>query len=299
MADRPSFADMAEGLLTLEINTVEKDGMTALKMPTPANALIDIVQTYWDFLCRKSADFGIAGVPLAPWARILSRSFDWAREPFVQSKSSKRTIADPTERPQPGAYRPDFTSTGPDKVTLDYLDDLREVAAWIAEMQLRTTAVVERGRTEYALVKGKLTSKQLQDAAGAARRFQVTDRSILQRIKRNCDQFKNLDALKPATPESPRVLDRQSGQEAFTPSDLVAIRKAWDIGVEVILMQTVIQIDGDVVNRFQTGIDTQAKAQLHAMHTAAVDLSFRYWRWMIDALGRFAGAAVSTLFGSR
>jgi hypothetical protein len=60
-------------------------------------------------------------------------------------------------------------------------------------------------------------------------------------------------------------------------------------------MQTVIQIDGDVVNRIQPGRETGEHKPLHDLHKDAVDISFRYWRWLIEALGRFAGQAVSSL----
>ena len=287
----PDFVDLARGLLTLEINTVEKEGMSAQKMPTAPNAMIEIAQTYWNFLCQKATDFGLSGQELPKWANTLSKSFDWGREPFPQPKGRDRPIADTTGEPRPPGYDPLFLKDPPATVTLDVLDNLREIATWMAEMQLRTLAVAEGEGALFASLRDKLSDDDRRDARAAARKFRPEERAIFHRIRRNCDQFKEI-ARRCGGP-----IERVTSEEAFTPAELVQIRKAWDIGTELILMQTVIQIDGDVVNRFQRGMDDPSKAQLQALHAGAVDLSFKYWRWLIDTLGQIAGTAVSTLLG--
>ena len=80
-------------------------------------------------------------------------------------------------------------------------------------------------------------------------------------------------------------------------ADIVIIRKAWDVGTEVVIMQSTIQIDGDVVTRVLKGRDTAANSTMIGVHRDAVDVSFRYWSFMVEALGRFAGKAVNTLVG--
>jgi hypothetical protein len=284
--------ELAKGLLTLEINTVRKDGMSAQKMPTAPHAIVEVAQVYWDFLCRNATDFGLTGTSLPSWSRKLSRSFRWAREPFPQpDEDDVRTVDNPGNEPPPAGYAPTFLANPPTAVTVEVLDHLREIAAWMAEMQLRTKAVAEGRANAFSDIRAQLTEPELADARSAARYFRQEERAIFQRIRRNCDQLKELAAKHPAG------ISRATPCEGFETADLVFIRKVWDIGVEVVLLQTVIQIDGDVVNRFQSGMDDPAKAQLHALHASAVDLSFKYWRWMIDALGRIAGETVSSLFG--
>lgn len=287
------FAELARGLLTLEINTVEKDGMSAQKMPSAPNALIEVAQVYWDLLCRRSYDFGRAGKPLPEWANILSKDFDWGREPFPQSGDADRPIGSPAGEPRPPGHHPTFLREAPATVTTDTLDHLREIATWLAEMQLRTCAVADGRSKMFSELRDKLTAAHIEDARRARRGFRAEERSIFHRIRRNCDQFKQI------TKRLDIEITRDTSCEHFTSADVVQIRKAWDIGTEIVLMQTVIQIDGDVVNRFQKGIDDVSHAQLHALHAGAVDLSFKYWRWMIDALAKMASASVAALFRGR
>ena len=300
MAD---FAQLARGLLTLEINTVQKDGMSAQKMPTAANALIEVAQAYWMFLCGKAQDFGPIGESLEPWAAKLSRSFDWAREPFPQDAGAgDRPVKEPQSEPVPPGHNGEFLQSPPDTVNVLTFDHLREIAAWLSEMQVRTIEVARNPGGKLGREVG-LTTEERDTAQQTAGRFKSEERSVLHRIRRNADQFKCLlDAIDPSVPEGAAAygsrtltVTRSTPEERFTSSHLVDIRKAWDIGTEIVLMQTVIQIDGDVVNRFQAGIDTSAKAPLHSLHVSAVDVSLRYWRWLVDAMSRLAGKAVSTL----
>lgn len=285
------FTDLAKGLLTLEINTVQKDGMSGQKMPTIPNALIDLAQVYWDFLCRKAIHFGPAGQPLEGWALVLSHSFDWGREPFPQrDPQADRPVAHPEGEPPPAGHRADFGREAPSRVTLDFLDDLREVATWLAEMQLRASAVASGQAGSLRRLKGKISEEEMRGLRAAVREFRPEERAVLHRIKRNCDQFKVIAKRLPD-----QTITRDCPDDRFQPTEIIQIRKAWDIGVEIILMQTVIQLDGDVLNRFQAGMDGPEKSQLHALHASAVDLSFRYWRGLIDAVVAVTGKAFAQL----
>lgn len=301
MAD---FAELAKGLLTLEINTVQKDGMSAQKMPTAPNALIEVAQAYWTFLCSKAQDFGIVGVPLAPLSANVSRSFDWGREPYPQATGTgDRPVQKPKSEPYPPGHNATFLQQPPDVANFLVFDHLREIAAWISEMQSRFSNLAgdPSGGLSGRL---KLGSDELAEARRISKNFRPEERPVLHRIRRNSDQFKSiLDRIDASVTgagdavygERKLVIHRASDDTLFSAADLVAIRKAWDIGTEIVLMQTVIQIDGDVINRFQAGTDTPGRTQLHSMHASAVDLSFRYWRWLAEAMAELAGRAVSTL----
>jgi hypothetical protein len=286
------FAELARGLLTLEINTVQKDGMSAQKMPSPANALVEIAQDYHDFLRQRARDFGAIGDELPNWAARLSDSFDWGREPFPRQQD--RAIRHPEGVPRPPGHNGEFLKEPPGQVSVETFDDIREIASWLREMYDRVWVVASGPSSQ---LRTKLTDDVIKSVievadrwrAGEVERSRAEVRAVLSRIQRNSDQLKPIvrDKFKPpvtrASPEQP---------DAAT---LVLIRKAWDIGTEVVVMQTVIQIDGDVVNRIQPGRETGEYKPLHDLHKDAVDISFRYWRWLIEALGRFAGQAVSSL----
>ena len=290
MAD---FASLARGLLTLEINTVEKDGMSGQKMPTGPNALVEVVQAYWDFLCSKAGDFGPKSTPLPSWARKLSRSFRWGREPFPQPPGEERTIDASGGEPQPAGYVVDFLREPPTAVTPLVLDHLREIAAWMAEMRALIQILADGQRSQLASLREKLDEDGMADVRQVARRLRPAERSVFHRIRRNCDQFKAI--LKSSGQDE---IVRTSPENVISSTDLVPLRKAWDIGTEIILLQTVIQIDGDVVSRFQAGLEGTERTELQALHANAVDISFKYWRWLIDAVGKIAGQTVSSLLRS-
>ncbi|MEM7223261.1 MAG: hypothetical protein AAF495_09800 [Pseudomonadota bacterium] len=54
---KESFGNIAEDLVTLEINTILKPNMTARKMPTARHAIIDIAQSYADHISVYDESF--------------------------------------------------------------------------------------------------------------------------------------------------------------------------------------------------------------------------------------------------
>lgn len=277
------FVDLARSLLTLEINTVLKSGMSAEKMPLAGDALIDIAQEYFVFLCEQGNVFGNRRTGrLESWAVPLSEGFDWGRAPFAPpagAKDGTRYLADFLLRDLPGNDPAHGT-------TLQLFDSLREVASWMRRMQ----AVV-------------LDAAQEPDAAPevvrAASRIDRDAPPILSRIQRNSDQVMDILKRRELTALSlRRGMDEDVRRMAdLKTADIVIVRKAWDMGTETVVMQSVIQIDGDVVTRVLKGRDTATNGVIVGVHRDAVDTSFRYWSFMVDALGRFAGKAVNALVG--
>jgi hypothetical protein len=79
----------------------------------------------------------------------------------------------------------------------------------------------------------------------------------------------------------------------LSPSDLVALRKIWELGCEEILMQTVVQLDGDVVTRLTEAAATEDASIIHRLHADGVRVATQSWQSLVDSLGSFARA----LFG--
>ncbi len=68
----------------------------------------------------------------------------------------------------------------------------------------------------------------------------------------------------------------------FPPEQLRIIRKAWELGVEEIAMQTVIQLDGDVVTRVQPKYTNEAYKGLHSLHNLGITTSVKFWKTLVD-----------------
>ncbi|XVV08494.1 hypothetical protein ACQP2X_26995 [Actinoplanes sp. CA-131856] len=95
---------------------------------------------------------------------------------------------------------------------------------------------------------------------------------ILKRIHRNCDQIE-------------RVLSRD---RPFTAEDVVRIRKIWEIGVDVIALQTVVQIDGDVVTR----VGGDGRPAMYELHEANVRAAIECWQGLFALLAHLTAGTV-------
>ncbi len=75
-------------------------------------------------------------------------------------------------------------------------------------------------------------------------------------------------------------------------SEVVLLRKIWEVGTETIAMQTVVLIDGDVFNRIQSGWETDTEQALHSLHRQAVEASVAQW----TSLFRIAAELIGSVF---
>jgi hypothetical protein len=82
----------------------------------------------------------------------------------------------------------------------------------------------------------------------------------------------------------------------FSPDAIVKLRKIWEVGVETVVMQTVIQIDGDVVSRIQTGRDDAETRMLNDIHHSAVEVSFKHWTFLVQLAESFVSSVLADFF---
>ncbi|MGF1640468.1 MAG: hypothetical protein ACFCUO_05915 [Rhodospirillales bacterium] len=246
---RDSLITIAEDLFNLEINTVVKDTMTARKMPDPANALVDIAQTYAAELQRLGIPIGYAfGTDSPDLGRPLR---EWPSTPL---------------------------SFGSLSVSVETFDRLRD-ASVAAQNEL---------------------ADLLPD-----------DRIVLVRIARNSDQIKNLLSRIKGTLEAGGIYGQTRRHINSTlvttgsrtaiplgPDDRTLLRKIWEIGVEKVVMQTVIQLDGDVITRIQSAYTAPDKRHLFDVHERSVDISVRFWGVMANTVAVFLGS-FGALLGRR
>lgn len=73
----------------------------------------------------------------------------------------------------------------------------------------------------------------------------------------------------------------------LTRDELVLIRKVWEVGVEEIALQTVIQLDGDVVTRVNPRFVKGNNEALYEIHNQSVSVSIRSWKELIGVVKDF------------
>lgn len=78
-------------------------------------------------------------------------------------------------------------------------------------------------------------------------------------------------------------------------NEIIVLRKAYDLGLEEIALQTIVQLDGDVVHRVQPRYAKEEFRELLANHMEAVQVSVSYWGTLIDIIGTLMGSVVRLL----
>ncbi len=275
-----SLESVAVGLLSLEVNTIRKSGMSAQKMPDIPIALHSIVGCYDDYLSARG--YGVdkdllemardrISAPPPPLPDILKKLIDW--------------------RPATSAVASVDMTNGATSF---------EALRWAAAAAL----------SEDKALKG--------DNAGKP--FPPEERAVLTRIKSNCRQLTpvilELERKYPPPPnpgpETPVFIGgtlEQTAQACFagsvaspgllaektrfktTLNVAVLVRKMWDIGTETVLAQTSVQVDGDVVTRISPLMEAGQRDFLLGLHESSLKIGLGQWQ----ALFSLVTSLISTL----
>lgn len=215
------LGDLAGALLTLEVNTIVKAGMSAQKMPEMTVALGLVAQEYGRFL-------------LDPRNGLTPMLADGA-----------------TTRPMANSD----VAAG-DQAAFERLRDAADAIMRSAPLP----ADDERG-------------------------------PILGRIKSNSAQIARL--LAAADP-------RQPTQELT-----ILVHKAWDVGTEMVIMQTSLQVDGDLITRLSPSMMSNDPdrfgpvdpAFISLVHNNALATATAQWRSLFDLAAELIGNLGRRLFG--
>ncbi len=144
----------------------------------------------------------------------------------------------------------------------------------------------------------------------AEERIKGPQRVILMRIRRNCDQLKKMiqdlredaawsDLLDERTRRDLLEVSLRRKLRGRLPVDYaIMLRKIWDIGVESVYLQTVVQLDGDVLTRIQEDIAENKRAFLLQAHEQSMQVSLKYWETLFNIVKDIAGS-VTGLFHSK
>lgn len=277
-----SVRAIGEALLTVEVNTVEKASMSAQKMPEVPVALHAIIDTYREYLVDLG--FPIDGTLLAQAKQRMDLS-PTARDTPQRDKALVDQLSawHPTQHAEP----PDLTN-GPE--TFEAL----QWAAWAALRDLKTIR-------EHSLTPGG-------DPV-----FDAETGGVLSRIRANSRQLREAavvlrDKHVPASGKLPlfggtieatiRALVNDPLPPLSVPLDiLVLVRKAWDVGTETVMMQTVMQVDGDVVLRISPALADARRAFFSDLHTGCVKVGIGQWNSLFALVRDLVGEIGRTIFG--
>jgi hypothetical protein len=83
----------------------------------------------------------------------------------------------------------------------------------------------------------------------------------------------------------------------LNPEQVTLIRKAWEIGTERIVMQTVIQIDGDVTTRLWQSFALNPNKAIMDIHNQSISISTEFWSNLVKTLADIAGKTLNLILG--
>ncbi len=81
------------------------------------------------------------------------------------------------------------------------------------------------------------------------------------------------------------------------PVQMLALRRAWNISTEEIVMQTNIEIDGDITTRIMRGFAKSPNKTVLDIHNRSIEMSVGMWETLAKTVANMAGVAMKSLFG--
>lgn len=147
-------------------------------------------------------------------------------------------------------------------------------------------------------------AKRMQSQLQEIEADEVSEYYMLQRIRSNSNRLKTFLGDAPDKNEYTKVqlYENMKGQMTdFKPArgDYMMIHKYWELGTEQIMMQTVVQLDGDVYTRILADYSTDEFKSLHAIHHSGVNLSYRYWQNIIKIVADFLTTVFAHMLPSK
>jgi hypothetical protein len=308
-----------EDLLNIEVNTIVKHSMTAEKMPPLPFALLDIIQDYGEALSELRID-------LTPYF-APSRELCWGQmqgtEHEAKAREAYRVVHGSSKQPAEGEL-------------LDYVNDLWLVFAnetpppLAAEPTIFSMSRIDNGwdTFERLRIAALDASEHISDGhprvvinriVGSCARLKYMVQGLQQRPPASPEPLRSWRARKPSTEDPveyatladliPKTrnqllsagLRHKRIPRLLKSDDLALVRKAWEVGVECVLMQTCVQIDGDVLTRISEELLNECTVDKRGMimeaHKRSVELGLSHWRALVQVAAELVGDAMRKLVG--
>jgi hypothetical protein len=111
---------------------------------------------------------------------------------------------------------------------------------------------------------------------------------LLRRVEGNCQQLAHILGRPPV------AAALRDGDRALPlrPHEILTVRKAWEVGVRPVVMQTVVQLDGDVVVRTEEAGDHERRECLVRFHQATLAQGSACWLTLFESAGLLATGAL-------
>jgi hypothetical protein len=265
---------LAGDLLNLEVSTIIKENSSSAKMPTKRRvALLQIADKYRAYL----HEHGLASLD----SPIRKNFFRWrfgGEYSFVEILIFASASYQDLESWEESAKSPSDRSK---------LEKIRLMVDRIVSQSSNIVGMFKMRRKDYE-----------------AEIIANTD-SIYYAEKLDYTQFKD-DSLFPSQKESVgwnNDVDLKDindvGDIDLTPEHITLIRKIWEIGMEQVLLQTMIQIDGDITSTLSKDflrMPERTKDMVMSVHNDSIKSSTHIWKMLFETIVNIAGKGFNKIF---
>ena len=284
------LSEIGRDLLVMEISTIASDAITGRKMPWFPHAVIDVLTKYADWF---------SSVPKLKVGTILGLPKPITRDAFIEltldDKSNSDTLMTNGWRTIEQLRRTaklivdDELMQEVNKAPLDHLE--RGIAIRIRRNCDQLKSIVMRFRTVEAWQPYFLTAEARKnieyariDTASDAiwTNFREADDGLTRaQISQSLETFNSIGAER-------AVLDSEAATR---------LRKIWELGTDQIIAQTIVQVDGDTLTRFQRGVDVDERTYFLEIHNQGIHTAVRQWRVLFDAFSALIDGVADRIFG--
>jgi hypothetical protein len=190
-----------------------------------------------------------------------------------------------TKMANPRCALMDLASTYRHELTRQHLPppaDLDELGGCHAFQQIQQWA-----NSGIAARTARGVSSTAEAAADLARLYEIQDKvALIVGIFRALQQRQVVDWDNAYTREE---VDSHQRPFPLTLDEMMLIRKLWELGLEEIAMQTVIQADGDIITRLHPTSMAASAQSLRDMHRESMQVSVAFWRELVGMVEALVG----------
>ena len=255
----------ANDLTTLEINTIIKSDMVCLKMPeNDLLALYRISKTYHSKLVELGNKY---------WDEIAGKQLN--DELLIRNDDQN-------------FFR------GEEKFKLAGFDSFRELRERAKESITKILKIQEK------MDNISLSEDEIRLDSMILTRIEMQSYEICNILRKSSDELKKKE--RSITDNKGTEEERKKSLEEYFDikfeldfRNRQVIQKALDLGVEKVVMQTRIGMDGDITTRISEKFAKEPKQFILQIHNESIDMSVNFWQTLFDALVKFGNTILGNL----
>lgn len=274
---------LAGDLLNLEVNTIIKENTSSAKMPNSRRvALLKIAEQYRSYIIEHGLAQKAPGQGYEPEGTDNTRYFRWrfgGEYSFIElssiAKSARKDLKRAIDRAK----------------TLEQQKKLEKASQMLDR-------IVEKSSNIIGLFKMRRKSFEAEIDAEDGNGIYIA-KPDLQHIESDYQPFPSqMDSVGWNNDISIQDINKVEDID-LTPDHITMIRKVWEIGMEQVLLQTTVQIDGDVtsvISREFLQMPDRTKDMVMKVHEDSIQSSTRIWKMLFETIGRLAGKGFNKIF---